>query len=107
MDKHPGLAHIHALKFYSMAHSLDSFVRIGQELVDDFVGRRDYIGARDVIERFFDFNWRSCGCVAAAIQSEFGVADFGRGCNWNFIEIRALCVTFRVRDKSCPPVPDA
>jgi hypothetical protein len=48
---HPGLALIHALKFYSMAHSLDSFVRVGQELVDDFVGRRDYIGARDVIER--------------------------------------------------------
>ena len=48
---YPGLAHIHALKFYSMAHSLDSFIRVGQELVDDFVGRNDYIGARDVIER--------------------------------------------------------
>jgi len=51
MGKHPGLAHIHALKFYSMAHSLDSFVRVGQELVDDFVQRHDYIGARDVIEQ--------------------------------------------------------
>ena len=51
MGKHPGLAHVHALKFYSMAHSLDSFVRVGQELADDFVGRHDYIGARDVIER--------------------------------------------------------
>jgi hypothetical protein len=48
---HPGLAHIHALKFYSMAQSLDSFVRVGQELVDDYIGRSDYIGARDVIER--------------------------------------------------------
>ena len=38
------------MKFYSMAHSLDSFVRVGQELVDDFIGRNDYIGARDVIE---------------------------------------------------------
>jgi hypothetical protein len=47
----PGLAPIHAMKFYSMAHSLDSFVRVGQELVDDFIGRNDYIGARDVIER--------------------------------------------------------
>lgn len=46
----PGLAPIHAMKFYSMAHSLDSFVRVGQELVDDFIGRNDYIGARDVIE---------------------------------------------------------
>lgn len=47
----PGLGPIHAMKFYSMAHSLDSFVRVGQELVDDFIGRNDYIGARDVIER--------------------------------------------------------
>lgn len=47
----PGLALVHAMKFYSMAHSMDSFVRVGQELVDDFVGRHDYIGARDVIER--------------------------------------------------------
>ncbi|HYW75842.1 MAG TPA: hypothetical protein VFA48_04350, partial [Gammaproteobacteria bacterium] len=47
----PGLAPIHAMKFYSMAQSLESFVRVGQELVDDFIGRNDYIGARDVIER--------------------------------------------------------
>lgn len=51
MGNNPGLAHVHALKFYSMAHSLDSFVRVGQELVDDFVERHDYTGARDVIER--------------------------------------------------------
>jgi len=47
----PGLAPIHAMKFYSMSQSLDSFVRVGQELVDDFIGRNDYIGARDIIER--------------------------------------------------------
>ena len=29
---YPGLGPIHAMKFYSMAHSLDSFVRVGQEL---------------------------------------------------------------------------
>ncbi|WP_438382320.1 ATP-binding protein [Asaia sp. BMEF1] len=50
MGGNPGLAPIHAMKFYSMAHSLDSFVKVGQELVDDFIGRNDYIGARDVIE---------------------------------------------------------
>lgn len=50
MGKSPGLGPIHAMKFYSMAHSLDSFVRVGQELVDDFVGHHDYIGARNVIE---------------------------------------------------------
>lgn len=50
MGGNPGLAPIHAMKFYSMAQSLDSFVRVGQELVDDLIGRTDYIGARDVIE---------------------------------------------------------
>jgi len=50
MGKNPGLGPIHAMKFYSMAHSLDSFVRVGQELVDDFIGYHDYIGARNVIE---------------------------------------------------------
>lgn len=48
---YPGLGPMHALKFYSMAHSLDSFVRVGQELVDDFIERNDYVGARDVIEK--------------------------------------------------------
>ncbi len=47
----PGLAPIHAMKFYSMAQSLDSLVRVGQDLVDDFITRNDYTGARDVIER--------------------------------------------------------
>jgi hypothetical protein len=50
MGRKPGLGPIHAMKFYSMAHSLDSFVRVGQELVDDFLGYHDYIGARNVIE---------------------------------------------------------
>lgn len=51
MGNFPGLGPIHAMKFYSMAQSLDSFVRVGQELVEDFLHRNDYIGARDVIER--------------------------------------------------------
>jgi hypothetical protein len=46
-----GLERIHAMKFYSMAHALDSYVRVGQDLVDEFVGRADYIGALDVFER--------------------------------------------------------
>jgi hypothetical protein len=50
MGNFPGLGPIHAMKFYSMAHSLDSFVRVGQELVDDFIGHHDYSGARNVIE---------------------------------------------------------
>lgn len=50
MGNYPGLAPIHAMKFYAMAQSLESFVRVGQDLVDDFIGRHDYIGARDLIE---------------------------------------------------------
>lgn len=44
-------ARIHAMKFYSMANALDSFVRVGQDLVDEFMSRNDYAGARDVFER--------------------------------------------------------
>jgi hypothetical protein len=42
---------IHAIKFYAMAHALDSVVRVGQDLADEFIGRNDYFGARDVLER--------------------------------------------------------
>ena len=45
------LGRIHAMKFYTLAHSLDSFVRVGQDLVDEFVKRADYIAALDVFER--------------------------------------------------------
>jgi hypothetical protein len=51
MGRHSHLARIHAMKFYSMANALDSYVRVGQDLVDEFVARHDYIGARDVLER--------------------------------------------------------
>lgn len=39
------------MKCYSMANALDSYVRVGQDLVDEFLSRHDYIGARDVLER--------------------------------------------------------
>ncbi|HYF87127.1 SEC-C metal-binding domain-containing protein [Azospirillum sp.] len=42
---------IHALKFYQLAHAPDSMLRVGQELVDEFCGRNDFQGARDLIER--------------------------------------------------------
>jgi hypothetical protein len=51
MGRHSHLARIHAMKFYSMANALDSYVRVGQDLVDEFLARQDYIGARDVLER--------------------------------------------------------
>lgn len=36
---------------YSMANALDSFVRVGQHLADEFLSRFDYDGALDVFER--------------------------------------------------------
>ncbi|MGP3710342.1 YecA family protein [Brucella sp. RRSP16] len=41
---------IHAMKFYDLARAFDSLIRVGQDLVDDFVGRNDFIGARQIIE---------------------------------------------------------
>lgn len=45
-----GLARVHAAKFYGLAHAMDSLVKVSQDIVDEFVGRSDYIGARQVIE---------------------------------------------------------
>jgi hypothetical protein len=41
---------IHAMKFYQLAKALDSLIRVGQDLVDEFVERNDFIGARQMIE---------------------------------------------------------
>ena len=46
----PALARIHALKFYDLAQAPDSLIRVGQDLVDEFIKRRDFVGARQVIE---------------------------------------------------------
>lgn len=46
-----GLLRIQAMKFYDMAGAIDSLIRVGQDLADEFIGRRDYIGARNVIEK--------------------------------------------------------
>lgn len=45
-----GLARVHAAKFYGLANAIDSFIKVNQDLVDEFVGRSDYIGARQVME---------------------------------------------------------
>jgi hypothetical protein len=46
-----GMLRIQAMKFYEMARAFDSHFRAGQELVADFIGRRDYIGARGIFEQ--------------------------------------------------------
>ena len=45
-----GLARIHSMKFYDLAKAPDSLIRVGQDLVDEFVGRHDFVGAREIIE---------------------------------------------------------
>ena len=51
IGKGAAFSRIHAIKFYAMANALDSLVRVGQDLADEFVARNDYVGARDVLER--------------------------------------------------------
>lgn len=43
-------ARIHALKFYDLARSPESQFRVGQDLVDEFLGRNDFVGARQIFE---------------------------------------------------------
>lgn len=50
LGQNSGLARIHAMKFFELAHALDSLIRVGQDLVDEFVERNDFIGAKEVIE---------------------------------------------------------
>lgn len=44
------LARAHAMRFYELAMAVDSVVRTGLDLVDDFVWIHDFAGARQVME---------------------------------------------------------
>lgn len=46
------LARIHAMKFYNMAGAIDSLIRVGQDLADEFIARGDFAGAREVLENY-------------------------------------------------------
>ncbi|MER8882462.1 SEC-C metal-binding domain-containing protein [Mesorhizobium sp. M0816] len=43
-------ARIHALKFYDLARAPDSIFRVAQDLVDQFIRRRDFDGALNMME---------------------------------------------------------
>jgi hypothetical protein len=45
-----GFARIHAFKFYAMVDAIDSALKVGQDLVDEFLRRGDPVGARQVLE---------------------------------------------------------
>lgn len=44
-------ARIHAMKFYTIAGAIDSLIRVGQDLADEFIARHDFVGAREVLEQ--------------------------------------------------------
>lgn len=41
---------IHALKFYDLAHAPESLLRVGQDLVDQYIQAQDFVGARQMCE---------------------------------------------------------
>ena len=45
------LARIHAMKFYELSQSYQSFVRVGLDLVEELVRVNDFISAREAFER--------------------------------------------------------
>ncbi|WP_457793223.1 SEC-C metal-binding domain-containing protein [Pseudomonas syringae] len=45
------LQRIHAMKFYGMVEGYESIVRVGQDLADEFVGLKDFVGAKEVMEQ--------------------------------------------------------
>ncbi len=51
LDENTPFTRIHAMKFYNMAMSPDSMVRVGQDLADEFVAMKDYEGAKEIIEQ--------------------------------------------------------
>lgn len=46
------LARIHAMRFYELSGALDSYVRAGLDVADDFVWGNDFLGARNIMEDF-------------------------------------------------------
>ena len=47
----PGRARAFAIFFYKQVNALSSYVKVGQDLVDEHIGRRDHASARALIER--------------------------------------------------------
>ncbi len=45
------LARVHAMKFYSLSRAIDSLIRVGQDLADEFIARHDFLAAREVLEQ--------------------------------------------------------
>lgn len=73
--KDPGLWRFFSMKFYSLLGAVDSAVRVGQDVADDFVGRHDFTGARSILEQHvlpFAEQYRMLDRIVA-IRSQYAV----------------------------------
>lgn len=59
---------IHAMKFYNMTAAPESLVRVGQDLADEFVAIKDYVGAREVMEQYVLPVVNEAGLVQRMVQ---------------------------------------
>lgn len=64
-----GLARIHAMKFYELARTPQSIVRVGQDLVDELVWIHDFRGARDVMEKTIFPTIQSMGLLSTVLPA--------------------------------------
>ncbi|MEZ2873933.1 SEC-C metal-binding domain-containing protein [Pseudomonas lundensis] len=65
---HAPLQRIHAMKFYGMVEGYESIVRVGQDLADEFVGVKDFQGAREVMEQHVLPVVAQAGLIARMVQ---------------------------------------
>ncbi len=71
----PGLSRLFAMKFYSLVGAVDSVVRVGQDVADDYVARHDFIGARQILEQHvlpYAEHYRMLNRIVA-IRSQYAV----------------------------------
>lgn len=69
MSPHSAMARIHAMKFYELAHAFDSLLRVGLDLVDEFVWMNDFIGARQILERSVFPIMQSVGLASRVLET--------------------------------------
>ena len=60
---------IQAMKFYQLANAFDSMVRVGLDLVDDFVWVNDFIGARQILEENIFPILQSVGLASRVLET--------------------------------------
>lgn len=65
---HAPLQRIHAMKFYQMVAAYESVVRVGQDLADEFVGVKDFVGAKEVMEQHVLPVVAQAGLIAKMVQ---------------------------------------